>query len=355
MRLSFLVPGELDTPTGGYAYARHVLAGLRAAGHEVDLRALAGNYPQPDPSARSRARELLDSLPCGELTLVDGLALGVLADEVASHGTRLRLVALVHHPLFLESGLNPARQRELFESERAALAHCRCIITTSAATARGLGGCFGIEAGRIHVAEPGTDPRPVAGPMSISHNPASARAAVQLLCVGAVVPRKGHRVLIEALHGLRHLAWRLTCIGALDRDETHARQMQALAVELSLADRIDWCGAVDEPVLAEAWAASDVFVLASEHEGYGMAYAEALRAGLPVVGTTAAAVPELLDAGARLVEPGNVLALREALSALLVDGGSRAALAQRARAAGQHLPRWSDTVRSLVEALERVT
>ena len=121
MRLAFLLPDDLQAPTGGYAYARHLVVVLRAGGIDVQVHPLPGTYPNPDKTALRQAASVLASLADGQTTLIDGLALGVLAPQVAEHSMRLDLVALVHHPLYLESGIDARRRQELFESERAAL------------------------------------------------------------------------------------------------------------------------------------------------------------------------------------------------------------------------------------------
>jgi len=343
-RCSFLVPGDLGTRTGGYGYDRRIIAGLRAAGWQVDLQSLGPGFPDPDASALALARRVIEALPNDTLVVVDGLAFGVLPDLAAAHAQRLRWVALVHHPLALETGLAPGRQRALFESERRALALARGVVVTSPATARALSD-FDVEAARITVAEPGTDPAPLAQ--------GSGAAAPALLCVASVTPRKGHALLVDALAGLRDRPWTLDCAGSLTMDPACATALAAAIESRGLQGRVRLHGECDEAGLRALYQVADVFVLPSFHEGYGMALAEALAHGLPVISTRAGAIPDTVPRTAGLlVAPGEVGALQAALRCVLDDGGLRARLAGGAREARRGLPSWADSAARFAAALD---
>ena len=99
-----------------------------------------------------------------------------------------------------------------------------------------------------------------------------------------------------------------------------------------------------------------MFVLASRHEGYGMAFAEAINQGLPVVGTRAGAIPETVPAGAGiLIEPDDAAALAAALRTMIADARARENYAAAARAAAVHLPRWDATARIFLKVIEGVS
>src|SRR6185436_1199026 len=109
-----------------------------------------------------------------------------------------------------------------------------------------------------------------------------------------------------------------------DRDTAHAGAVRAAIDAHKLGDRITFTGALDAAQLGELYRAADIFVLPSLHEGFGMAFAEAMSHGLPVIGCAAGAVPEVVppDAGI-LVPPCDAQALRQALGSLISDGELR--------------------------------
>jgi glycosyltransferase involved in cell wall biosynthesis len=197
---------------------------------------------------------------------------------------------------------------------------------------------------RIVIARPGVDPAP--------RGAASQDGPVRLLAVGSLVPRKGHDVLIAALAPLSELPWRLTIAGAFDRDPDAAQRLRVDIARFGLAERVALIGAVSPERLAEFYQTADAFVLASRFEGYGMAYAEAIAQGLPVIGTNAGAIPEATAGAGILVAPDDVAALSEALRALLEEPQTRKRLAAASRAAATRLPTWRASAEIISRALE---
>lgn len=346
-RCALLLPGDPRTRSGGYGYDRRIADALRERGWRVDVRSLSGRFPHPDAAALADAETQVASLPDGSIAVLDGLAGGAMPDIVERHRDRLRWVALVHHPLALETGLSPARRAALSDSERRSLAAVRQVIVSSASTARTLAD-FGVEAARVAIVEPGTDAAPLATGSRMSGEP-------MLLCVAAITPRKGHGVLIEALAGLADRRWTLHCIGDLTRDPATLQALRDAITAQGLKGRVQLSGEVDEATLARRYAQADAFVLPSFHEGYGMAAAEALARGLPVFTTTAGALPDTVPPGAgACVPPGDALALRAALARWLDDAAWRETLAAGARAARQRLPTWSDAGDRFAAVLDAV-
>ena len=341
-RFAFAFPGDLSTPTGGYAYDRRMIDELEELGWQIELVGLGDGFPFPSDATQKRAHEKLLAIDANRIVVIDGLALGVLPETARTLG---RLLALVHHPLAVESGISAEQAKDLRVSEQAALSAARHVVVTSPATAQQLSLHYAVPTARMTVVRPGCDPVPPS-----RRQPEST---VHLLSVGAVVQRKGYDVLIAALATLADLPWHLTIAGDCTRSPKTAAQLTADIARFNLRDRISVLGAVPEDRLDDLYAEADIFVLASRFEGYGMAFAEAIARGLPVIGTTAGAIPGTVPAEAGLlVAPDDASALAVALRRLTSDAEERQRFATAARAAAAKLPTWPESAQIFSHVLE---
>lgn len=340
--LHFVVAGDPAQLTGGYRYDARIVQALRARGLPVDVTGLPGRFPHADDAARQALHRALASLPDRSIAVIDGLALGGLPEVAGAHARRLRLVALVHHPLADETGLEDCQRAAFLDSERAALAHMVRVIATSRFTARRLAD-YGVDAERIAVIEPGVDASPLA---------AADGAEPRLLCVATLTPRKGHDVLMAALARLTDLRWRCDCIGSLTRAPEHAARIAGLISTHRLQARVRLLGECPTDALGAAYRDADLFVLPSHYEGYGMVVTEALACGLPVLTTTGGALADTLPPGAGLtVAPGDADALADALRRLLHDRPLRLQMRDGARRVRSGLAGWPAAGDAFAEAL----
>ena len=161
---------------------------------------------------------------------------------------------------------------------------------------------------------------------------------------------------MEALARIPDLPWTCTFVGSLDREPSFVDRLRRRAADACLADRIRFAGPLAGDALTGMYRASDLLVLPSRLEAYGMVVTEALAAGLPVVGTTVGGVPEALGRTAsglpgRLVPPDDPAALAEVLGAWLRDAGLRARLRTAARERRRTLDDWDRTVESVADVL----
>jgi glycosyltransferase involved in cell wall biosynthesis len=270
-----------------------------------------------------------------------------MPEVVKPQAARLKLVALVHHPLAAETGLPRATAEALRISERLALQAVRGVVVTSQATKQALR-AYEVAAERIVVVEPGTDAARlargrIAGPLA-------------LLCVATLTPRKGHDLLIDALATLTQYEWHLTCVGSAMRSPATVEQLKRQIRRTELAARVTLIGEVDASALPAFYLDADVFVLPTRFEGYGMAVAEALAHGLPIISTMTGAIPKIVppDAGL-LVPPDDEEALRNSLERIFADPQLLATLAQGARNARESLTRWPDACARMSDILQRVS
>src|SRR6516164_429862 len=324
MEIAFVVPGRLNQLTGGYLFDRRIVEGLRARGRQVRVIELSTR----DPSA-------------------NGAALANLADTVVAQARRLRLIAFVHGPLAQETSLLPAAAKRAAAREAALLSLVCGVLCPSRSTAAAVEG-YGITRERIAIVPPGTE-KP-ACPLGPRRFPVRA-----LLCVANLVPRKGHELLVEALARIRDLDWSLSCVGSLERDPPTARAVRRRIRAAGLGRRITLSGECPLQSVAQAYRAADAFVLPSFHEGYGMVYAEAMAHGLPVIATTAGAIPETVPPEAGLlVPPGDPAALARAVRRVITQPVLAACLAAGSRVAGARLPDWAQAMVTWERAFDRL-
>jgi glycosyltransferase involved in cell wall biosynthesis len=335
----FIVPAGIDDParpSGGNAYDRRVCQGLAAAGWTLHVHEVAG------PAALAKA---LSRIPDRALVLVDGLVGSPAPEVLVPEARRVRLVALVHMPLGEGTADHRVRERE-----GAVLSAAASVVTTSDWARRALLKLYALPSDRVEVAEPGVDAAELA--------PGTATAGA-LLSVAAVIPGKGHDVLLDALVTLTALRWQCLCVGSLERDPMFVKGLRRRVADGGMDDRVRFSGPQAGAELAGSYGAADVLLLPSRAETYGMVVAEALARGLPVIAAHVGGVSEALGHGAGGVRPGLLVppddpaALGDALQAWLEDANLRRRLRRAAHERRESLADWSTTTSAVGDVLER--
>ena len=208
--------------------------------------------------------------------------------------------------------------------------------------------CFAAEPDwpRLHVIHCGVDPDRYAAKRDTG-------GGARLLFVGRMAAVKGVPLLLEAVAALAadHPDLHLTLIG----DGPDRTALEARATGLGIADRCTFAGYRGQAEVAEALKSADIFVLPSFAEGVPVVLMEAMAAGLPVIATRIAGIPELVEDGihGRLVPPGDTDALRAAIAEVLADPETRKRMGDAGRAtvaagfdAGQEARRLSHLIRA---------
>lgn len=350
MKRYFVVAGDIGQVTGGYRYDARMVEALRRSGRPVEVIELAGTFPGVSGESADALDSALARCKDGACVILDGLVSGGLPQVLARHAGRLQLVALVHHPLADEVGLDAESVARYRETERQALAEMAHVIVSSGFTAHRLSEDYGVPESAIGVVEPGVDS--VAGLESLAGRRIDPPS---ILCVATLVPRKGHRVLVEALSQLQDLDWSCDCVGDVQRDPACTRAVLGEIAHYGLEDRVRLRGILVSGALERAYARARLFVLPSWYEGYGMVVAEALQHGLPVVSTTGGALAQTLPPRAGIaVAPGDAGGLAAAMRRVLTDPVLRESLSAGARGAAASLPSWEMAGARFVAALDRV-
>ncbi|TCK25901.1 glycosyltransferase family 4 protein [Pseudonocardia endophytica] len=339
-----VLPSGVDdpsAPSGGNVYGRRLCAALPGVGRAVAELLVEGDWPDPDAAARDRLADALASVADGADVLVDGLVACGVPDVVVPECRRLRIVVVVHLPLGDEHGLDAETAAWRSDREHAVLRAAHAVVVTSSWAAGRVTALHELPIGRVHVAPPGVDPAPLA--------PVRADGS-SLLALGAHTRTKGHDVLVDALGALTDLRWTARISGPW-RDPGYAVALREAAGRLG--DRVRVTGAITGDELDDVWSDTDLLVLPSRTETYGMVVTEALARGIPVLASATGGVPETLGRApgggvpGLLVPPDDAVALAEVLRHWLTDANLRATARQAAHARRSRLDGWDVTARLL--------
>lgn len=172
---------------------------------------------------------------------------------------------------------------------------------------------------------------------------------IRLLFVGKCVWHKGIKYMVEAVELLGDLDLKLDIVGSFEKDDPYCNDIVRYISEKCLENKVKFHGFIDKNNVIEMFKNASIYVHPSLMEGYGMSLAEAMSYGLPIVTTTAGAIPELIEDGINgyLVEQRNSPALAEAIRKLSSDKSLRWKMRQSNFDKAKTLPTWEDFDRTL--------
>jgi glycosyltransferase involved in cell wall biosynthesis len=157
------------------------------------------------------------------------------------------------------------------------------------------------------------------------------RPVPRLITVARLLERKGIQTILEACARPSILPVELIIVGT----GPYEGELKEMAVALGLADRVKFAGFVPNEELPDLYRKSDIFVLPSETESFGLVFAEAMSCGLPIAASNVGGIPETVRDGVDglLCPPGDPLSLRENILRLMsnVDRHREISHSQRER------------------------
>ena len=354
--IRLLVPGNIRHSSGGNVYNARLVAGLEALGAHVEVIGVEGSWPEAGAEDRRRLGSLLQAGEPGTgpeqtVSIVDGLVAVGAPDELefAAKAGREAWV-LVHMPVEESSGA------EALEREGRAMRAATGLICTSTSSAsllqeRGLP--------RSKVVLPGVNPAP----------PSQGSTPPHMAVVAALLPNKDQLLTVEALARIQDLEWTASFVGSGQADPDYAQEVRAAITAHGLQDRVQLTGELTGEALESEWARTDLTLLVSRVEAFGMAVTESLAHGIPVlVRAGTGAVEALGMAGLVTVDgeprlPGAVLSLpaggqespgrlADALRQWLADGKIRESWRTAALEARTRLPGWDKAAQDVLALLQ---
>jgi glycosyltransferase involved in cell wall biosynthesis len=332
MKIGLVIYDSLDTMSGGYLYDRKLVAYLRSQGDTVDVI----------------------SIPPGLDIVIEDERVHPSVLFANGRNAHMPVVSLVHN--LHSSEHRPAWQNAFFRQvERWHIASVDGFIFNSPVTRDTVNQLIRI--GKPSVLAPPAGDRLGRLERDVVQPRAAGQGPLRLLFLANVTQLKGLHVLLDGLASLPSGCCLLDVAGSLDVEPGYASQMQRKAAGLPMP--VTFHGTLDGPPLVDLLKASDVLVIPSFWEGFGIAYLEGMAFGLPAIGTTAGAIPQMIRDGENgyMIPPGDSTALASIIRRLSSDRALIARLSAGALSYFASCPTWDQSaaiVRAfLLEMTER--
>jgi glycosyltransferase involved in cell wall biosynthesis len=346
LRLSLVTLGDPNRQTGGYRYHRKMARAASTFRSEIRFRSIP-DIPWPLAMAPA-AQTLRAAAVRSDAIVLDSLAAAFVAPWIL--GSPVPVIAVLHQS---PGGVGHGRFRSVAQGalDRLAYRHAGGFIAAGQSLVDALRRS-GVPDDRIRFVPPGCDVPFGSGP---SLDLRRGRD-VAVLCVANWTPSKGIVELLNAFASLPESAATLWLVGATDVDRRYAERVRRRVAAPDLSRRVVVRGALPFEEVARMYRSADVFALCSLVDAYGTVWAEAIAAGLPVVGWRTANLPRLAEHGreALMSEPGDLRGLASALRAVTGDADLRARLAAGARRRAGTLPTWRRSEELFFEAVREL-
>jgi len=357
MKLLFVVYGSLEQISGGYLYDRMVIDYLEDHGVRVELLRLPPcPYPLcPLQNFRAVLRRAFMTAGTYDCILIDELTHPSVFLAVSRRAAAVPVVVLLHH-LKARERIGTLQRVFVRAMEARLLGGVDAVIVNSRTTKDTIRHLVRADTA-VYVCPPGSDtfagmPAPLARDPQIAPE-SSDPDPVRLLVTGNLIPRKGHDLLMRMLGSLTDLHWELRVVGGIV-DRRFKRRVDRLARRAGVRERVRYTGVLAGKALYREYLEADVFVFPSRYEGFGIALAEAVRAGLPFVAFASGAVPEVTGGRGLFAEPGDLRFFQDKLRRLIEDAEYRDHYARLSARLSEILPTWRQTGEAFLKALREI-
>ena len=269
-KFTFFYPGNINQKTGGYIYENNILKFSKKNKSPINFIELSSNYPEPNIQDLKNLNKLTNNIKPDNLLIFDGLVLEGL-DPSANIFDRFKIIALIHHPLYLE--FKGKKSQEFLKKAITIYKKIDYFIVTSHNTKKLLSETFKIKSSKISIVEPGIE--------KFKKYKKIPSSKVKLLSCGSIIERKKYDYLINEIKNIDNI--QLNIVGDVSRENKYANKIKNIINNNNLENKVILHGKISQVKLEKLYSNCDFYISTSEYEGFGMSLANAALSKLPII------------------------------------------------------------------------
>lgn len=354
MRIGLIIYGDLNEVTGGYIYDKYLVDFLRA--QRVTVKVFSQKKKSlwetlKHPFANPILNEIIEFSP--DILLQDEMnfiSLWLLNRKIQPKKD-FPIISIVH---LLQANI---LKNNLFkwistQIERVYFKSVNGYIFNSLSTKRSVFELVGTHPHCL-VAYPGKDRLQ----LQMIKNSISTRChhhTFKIIFIGNLSYNKGLHILIHALSQVVDQSWSLSIVGKLDVDVQYTQKIFTMISDLKLEHNITIYGVLNIEQLKSLLLLQHILIVPSYFESYGIVYAEAMSAALPVIACNTGGVPEMISDSINgfLIPPGDTVMLKHYILKLIKDRKLLEKMSFSSLCTYQHLPSWEETMSNVYHFLQ---
>ena len=266
----FFYPGNINTKTGGYIYEKNILQRAKALNFNLNAIQLSKNYPYQKKNDINTLKNIINKLSNNSVLVFDGLVFETI-DKIIDNLKRFKIIALIHHPLYLE--FKSKRSKYFVKQAMQLYPKANKIIVTSNETKNLIAQKFKINKQKIQIVEPGIE--------KLKKYKVARDKNINLLSVGSIIERKNYQYLIKELRFIDNV--KLKIVGDTTRESEYFKKLQNIISNYGLEEKISFYSNISTRLLSQLYSQCDFYISVSKYEGFGMSLANALQQNKKII------------------------------------------------------------------------
>lgn len=349
MKIAFILYGKADKRSGGFLYDSFLIRSLERRGHCVRIfsqneGSFAGKILE---NSMTRYKFLIDFNP--DLIIEDELnhpSLFLINRKLKSV-IGSSSVAVVHH-LRSDEKLNFFLKPFIRFIEYLFLNSCDAFIFNSNNTMWSAEKLLKKNLSANPVVYPGKDNLPLKDRLNKNND------IINILFAGNLVPRKNPDLLLRVLKKISGKRWKLFICGAGNPQSPYYIKLKKTAADLIKTGQIEFSGRVSDEKLSSMISESDLLIVPSDWEGFGIIYLEAMRGGAVPVASQSGGAGEIIDdrENGFLIPPEDESSLEQLLREIIDNPGILCDMQRKGIKKAENFPTWDDTMKKAVNFIE---